>query len=83
MRSTEIIIWIIGKNSDIFIYLFLFTDKRRNYEVEKTYDNHYPKISGEVSDGKFRREINCQPNEKNVYYNCEKAQGNKNERAEH
>jgi len=61
----------------------VFIDERGNYEVEKTYDNHYPKISGEISDGNFRGEIDYQPNEKNVYYNREKAQGDENEGTEH
>jgi len=85
MRSTEIIIWIIDKNSGIFIYffyLFLFMDKRRNYEVEKTHDNHCPEISGKAGDGKFRHKMDHQPDKKDVYNNCEKPQSDENERAE-
>jgi len=54
-----------------------------DYEVEKAYNNHCPKVSAKASDGKFRNKMNHQPNKEEVYYNCEKAQRDEYERTEY
>ncbi len=55
----------------------------RDYKVEKAYNNHCPKISGKAGDRKFRDKINYQPDEEDVYYNCEKAQSDENKRTKY
>ncbi len=58
-------------------------DGAGNHKVEKAYDNHCPKVSIKAGDGKFRDEMNYQPDEEDVYYNCEKAQRNEDKRTEY
>ena len=65
------IIWIIGKNSDIFFVVFGGGD----YKVEKAYNNHCPEISAEAADGKFRDEISRKPYHKYIYNYSKKTEG--------
>lgn len=46
----------------------------RDYKVEKACNNHCPKVSVKAGDGKFRDEINYQPDEENIYCDCKKTQ---------